>query len=331
MRNVGRSAWLALLVIGALLVAACGGDGDDDDTDRSRTPSVTVTASVPSGPTPTATPISEFKVAFINLHSPLPVGGNPVAAETMGARIQLLAAEIQRLDPDLIAFNEASITGAGDAVDQLLAALKLELAYMRANPGFGLDNADAAPVVDASGFEEGELIFSKHPILEYNRLWLSPRTSELGEGRIALHARIKAPSPLGEINVFLTHLTGGGEAIRQAQAADLVTQIEGLRGDRPTLLIGDMGDPAGSMTYQTFQAAGYADPAWDGSLTTCCRESVIGPQPELVTRPDCILSLGFGDGAVQLFAHAPVTRDDGTELYASDHNGLFAVFPVDDG
>jgi endonuclease/exonuclease/phosphatase family metal-dependent hydrolase len=331
MRNVRRGTWVAVLVMGALLIAACGGNGDDDGLDSSRTPSVTVTASVPAGPTPTATPITEFKVAFINLHSPLPVGGNPVAAETMAARIQQIGAEIQRLDPDLIAFNEASITGAGSAIDLLFAELKLEYAYSRANPGFGLENSDAAPQIQANGFEEGELLFSKHAILGYERLWLSPRSSELGEGRIALHARIKAPSPLGEINVFVTHLTGGGEAIRHAQATDLVAQIEARRGDRPTLLIGDMGDSAASPTYEIFRAAGYADPAWEASLTTCCRESVIGPQPELTTRPDCILSLGFGDGAVQLFAQTPVTLQDGRELYASDHNGLFAVFPVGGG
>lgn len=329
MRNSGR--WVLSLVLGALLVASCGGDGDNNDIDRSGTPTVVATASIPSGPTPTTTPISEFKVAFINLYSPLTVGDNQVAAETLGARIQQLSAEIQRLDPDLIAFNEASITGAGDAIDRLVTELKLEWAYMRANPGFGLDNADAAPIVDASEFEEGELLFSKHPILEFERLWLSPRTTELGEGRIALHVRVKAPSPLGEISVFVTHLTGGSEAIRQAQAADLVARAEVEREGRPTLLIGDMGDPVESATYEIFRAAGYSDPAWGGTLATCCRESVIGPQPDLTTRPDCILSLGFGDGAVQLFAQTPVTLQDGRELYASDHNGLFAVFPVGDG
>ncbi|MEX0782466.1 MAG: endonuclease/exonuclease/phosphatase family protein [Dehalococcoidia bacterium] len=326
-----RWVLLAGLVAVALLAVACGGDADDDDIDRSTTPSTTATTDLPGGPTPTPTSISEFKVAFINLYSPLTLGNNEIAAETLTPRIQQLAAEIKRLDPDLIAFNEASVTGAGNAIELLVAELKLDWAYMRANPGFGLENADAEPVVKASGFEEGELLFSKYAILEYERIPLNPRSSELGEGRIALYARIKAPAPLGEINVFVTHLTGGGEVIRQAQAGDLVKRIDERRGDRPTLLIGDMGDPVESATYDLFRAAGYSDPAWGGSLATCCRETVVGTQPDLTVRPDCIMSLRFPTGSVQLFAQHPVTLPDGSQLYASDHNGLFAVFPVGGG
>ena len=72
-------------------------------------------------------------------------------------------------------------------------------------------------------------------------------------------------------------------------------------------------------------------PAWERPLPTCCRTNVVGAQPELTSRSDCIMALGFGEASVQLFAHHPVTGDDGTQLYASDHNGLLAVFSIEDG
>jgi hypothetical protein len=86
-----------------------------------------------------------------------------------------------------------------------------------------------------------------------------------------------------------------------------------------------------STTYEVFRQAGFMDPAWEQPLSTCCRSSVVGDQPELTTRPDCIMALGFASGTVQLFAQSPVSQPDGTKLYASDHNGLFAVFSLEGG
>jgi endonuclease/exonuclease/phosphatase family metal-dependent hydrolase len=139
---------------------------------------------------------------------------------------------------------------------------------------------------------------------------------------------VKAPAPLGEVDVYVTHLTGGGEATRQAQAADVVQKIKDRDSGRPTLLIGDMTDPADSATYKVFRDAGFTDAAGEQDLPTCCRKSVVGDQPPATTRPDSILAKGFGKGVDQLFAQDPIAQPDMTKLYASDHNGLFAVFTL---
>lgn len=329
-----RRGWLALPALALLAVSlvalSCGGDGDDD-AGTEPTPSMIPSATFPAGPSPTPAPITQLKVSFINLYSPLTVDGSPVPGQTQSARIALLSEEIRKLDPDVILFTEASWTSAGNAVDELVNELKLDYAYMRANPGFALDNAEAEPIVRQAGFEEGELLFSRYPILGFERIRLSPLSSELGDGRIALHARIRAPAPLDEFNVVLTHLWGGNEGIRTAQAADLVNKLGDLTAGRPTIFAGDLGDPVESATYQVFRDAGFADPGWAQPLVTCCRQGVVGEQPELTSRPDCIMSQGFGPGSVQLFAEHPVTQGDGTKLYASDHNGLFAVFALEGG
>jgi endonuclease/exonuclease/phosphatase family metal-dependent hydrolase len=332
MRSVVGSWPLAGLLVACALAGACGDDGDGDDADSSPPPSVTSTLVLPTASAATETPISALKVAFINLYSPLTLDRtDEVAGETFHNRLAQVVEEVKRLDPDVVAFNEASVTQHGNAIEWLQMQLDMEFAWGPANPGFGLDRPGADEEASRQGWQEGELLFSRFPILHFERIFLNPLSSELGEGRIALHAVIKAPEPLGEFSVFLTHLTGGGTEIRAAQAAYLVDEIERLRGDRPVLLVGDMGDPVPSATYDLFEQAGFSDPAWERPLPTCCRTSVTGDQPELTTRPDCILASGFAAGSVQLFGQHPVTGGDGVTLYASDHNGLFAVFPFEGG
>jgi endonuclease/exonuclease/phosphatase family metal-dependent hydrolase len=326
--------WLlpASLALFVGLLASCGGNGDDDDSGGTPAPSVTSTLVVPTAVQTTETPIEALTVAFINLYSPLTLDRtDPVAGETFERRLAQVVQEVKQLDPDLVAFSEASWTQHGNAIERLQVELDMEFAWGPANPGFGLERPAADEEAARQGWQEGELLFSRHKILHFERIFLNPRSSELGEGRIALHAILEAPEPLGEFNVFLTHLTGGGPEIRAAQAADLIRHIQERRRDRPTLLIGDMGDPVESATYEAFRQAGFTDPAWERPLPTCCRTNVVGAQPELTSRSDCIMALGFGEASVQLFAHHPVTGDDGTQLYASDHNGLLAVFSIEDG
>lgn len=319
------------VVAAAMLLASCGGGSGGNGGRGTPSPSVTVTSAAPTGTPGTPVPLSELKVAFINLYSPLTLDANdPAAADTFKARIQLLAEELRKLQPDLIAFNEASVTSHGNAIEMLVAELKMEYYYTRANPWFpGQSKEQSDATVKQIGFEEGELLLSRFPILTADEpLPLNPLTSESGERRVLLHAVVKAPAPLGEIDVYVTHLTGGGEATRQAQAADVVQKLKDRDSGRPTFIIGDMTDPAGSATYKVFEDAGFADPLGDQGLATCCRKSVVGDQSAATTRPDWILARGLGGGTVQLFAQDPAVQPDMRKLYASDHNGLFAVFTL---
>ncbi len=321
------------LVVAAMLVAACGGDADDD---VARTPVVAVTpASTVLAPSASGTPvpITEFKVAFINLHSPLTVDGSPIAGDTFEARLGILIEEMRRFKPDLIAFNEASVTTYGNTIERLVSELKMEFYYARANPWpAGKSREQSDEIAKQFGHEEGELIFSRYPILVSDPpIALSPLSSESGERRVLLHAVVKAPAPLNELDVYVTHLTGGGERIRESQAADVVQHIKKTQKDRPAILIGDMGDPVGSPTYKVFSDAGFSDPGWQDDLPTCCRTTVVGEQKALTTRPDSIMAQSFSSGSMQVFGQHPITRSDGTKLYASDHNGLFAVFSLDGG
>ncbi len=324
---------LAFLVTGVLLIAsACGGVDDSE----SSAPTPVLSATPGASPTPytrtepTKQP-TEFRVAFINLMSPLTLDANdPVADTTFDDRMGIIIEELRAFSPDLVAFNEASVTKAhGSAAARLARDLKMELQYARANPWFpGQSKEQSDEIAKQIGLEEGELVLSKWPILRAERRGLNPRTSETGEGRAALHLVIKGPPALGEMDVYVTHLTGGGDKVRAAQAADFVSFIKQTHATGPLLVMGGMSDPVGSLTYEVYDAAGLKDIGDVLGVGTCCRDKVIGIQPPLKDRTDFLLTEGWPATSVAVFGDVPKKRADGTMLYGSDHNGLLVVFPI---
>lgn len=276
---------------------------------------------------------SQIKVAFINLLSPLSLdANNQVAADTFDQRLEIIIEELRVFNPDIVGFSEASWTRAtGSAAEKLAKALKMEFQYARANPWFpGQTKEQSDETVKLIGFEEGELILSRYPILRYERRALNPRTSESGEGRAALHVVVRIPGQVAELDVFITHLTGADEKVRAAQGADFVTFISATRGQGPVLVLGDFGETPGGQVAQALVATGLIDAAatFPGIVpaTTCCRASIIGEQPPLAGRTDYVFVSGLSVESVGMFGLVPRKRADNTLVYASDHNGIEVVF-----
>jgi endonuclease/exonuclease/phosphatase family metal-dependent hydrolase len=321
-----------LVGLGAI-VAACGGD---DNVDYSRTVSpaptgpvrtATVTVSTDSTPVPT-----EFRVAYINLMSPVALDNtNSVASDTYDERLAVVIDQLKAFKPDLVGFSEATNTKShGNAVATLSKELKMEQQTVRDNPWFP-NSTQAAndEIARQSGFEEFDVILARSafPILTADKMWLNPRTSET-EARAALHVVVKAPGTLANIDVYLTHLTGGGDKVRGAQAASVLSFIHDTRGPGPLLLMGDLSDTSASSAYKVFADAGLKDLGLTANLATCCRDSVSGDQPPLTTRTDFFFVDRWAALAPALLGDAPSKQADGTSLYASDHNGLTVVFPL---
>ncbi len=324
---------IVLMVVTAVFAAACGGDGGatpGETPDSSPNP---MGSTVPDGgywQSPAAATPTEFRVAMINLMSPVPVdANNPTAGDTFDARIDILIEELKAFKPDLVGFNEATWTAAhGAAVDRLAKGLKMEWQYARSNPWFpGQTKETSDQVARQIGLDEGDCILSRYPILRAERKPLNPRTSET-EGRAALHVVVKGPGQLGDIDVYITHLTGGGETVRKAQTSAFLEFISATRGNGPLLVMGDMSEPVGSATYQLYEDNGLEDLASSPALTTCCRESVIGQQPPPAVRTDYLMSDNWKPTTTGLIADSPRERENGELLYASDHNGLTATFPL---
>jgi len=322
---------LPLLAIPLLLVA-CGDGGaggpyfEATGTPATSTPATSVTAE----PTPEPT---EFRVAFINLMSPIALDEtNTVATDTFDQRLDMVIEELKAFKPDLVGFNEVTQTRlTSSAADKLIEALKMEPAFVRANPWFpGQSKEQNEDAWKQFGFQEGELILVKSdrfPLLYSERTWLNPRTSEF-EGRAALHVRVKGPGQLGEIDVFITHLTGGDVRLRTQQASSFAQFITSKKGGGPTIVLGDLSDVPGSATQQVLLDLGLVDVFASAELTTCCRETIVGEQPAMSTRTDHFLTSNWLPSMSATFADKPRELQDGTLLYASDHNGLLAVLPI---
>jgi len=314
----------------AALPAACG--GDDDVTVQHPATSTPI----PPTPTPTEDPTqtpTEFRVAMINLMSPISLDATKTtAADTFDARLELVIEQLKEFKPDLVAFSEATKTAAhGSVEDRLVKELKLESIYLTAKPWYiGLSKDQNAEIARQVGFQEGELVLvrsDRFPILGYEKMWLNPRTSE-AEGPGVIHLKVKGPADVGEIDVFVSHLTGADSKVRAQQAASFAQFIKTQKGAGRTLVLGDFGDPAGTPTQQAFLDIGLNDVLEESGLQTCCRESVVGEQPPLNARVDYLLTSQWMPSALGLFADQPGKLEDGQPLYASDHNGVTAIFPI---
>jgi len=323
---------LAVLAVAiALAVARCGGDKDPIEViEPPTTPSPSPAATVVAEPTPEPT---EFRVAYINLMSPKTLDAtNTAPSDTFDERLALVIAELKEFKPDVVAFSEATDTPEhGKAADILGKELVLERFYVRSYPWVpGQTKAEQETLVKAIGGEEGELILynaARFPHLSGDRFWLNPRTSQI-DAPAAIWMRFKGPAAIGEIDVFVTHLTGTDTRVRAQQAASLRAYIDEKKGRGPVILLGDLGDPPDSATVQVFTSSGLQDPFAGIPEATCCRESILGEQPPVTTRTSYVLVSRWTPSVVDVFAETPGKREDGTLLYASDHNGVTAVFPI---
>ncbi len=328
---------VSVISLFVLVMAAAGCGSPDDGPGRIWPPTPTPVIVTPTATPPVeapAEPPTELRVAFINLLSPLQVDAtNTVAAETADERLEIVIDQLREFKPDIVGFNEASVTKThGSAILKLAKELRMEPQYHRANPWLpGQTREQSDDLVKQVGFEEGELLLvrgDRFPLKQAEAYILNPRSSESGERRIAIHAIIKGPDGVGDIDVFITHLTGGGDRVRRQQATDFAVLVARQRGDGPTIAMVGQSDPLANSTYDSYTPIGLRDVARQSPIVTCCRETVIGPQPELTARSDYLMSARLEAGSYQLFGDTPGIRADGRLLYASDHNGIMAVFPL---
>lgn len=160
----------------------------------------------------------------------------------------------------------------------------------------------------------------------------------LYDGWVAADVRVND----GVYTIVNTHLTAGaGEqlsGLRYLQATELVQTIGTAS---PAIVMGDLNDVAGSLMYQVFQGAGFADtwqdmrPGVEG-FTCCQRADLANDVSALDTRYDYILVRGIGtghaglQGKIDRMGANPSSRAVGPAgpLWPSDHAGLAARFVI---
>jgi endonuclease/exonuclease/phosphatase family metal-dependent hydrolase len=274
------------------------------------------------------------------------------------ARAALVAAEIARNKPDLVAIQEAAIwrieTGSGtivlDQLDLLLNWLRLYGRHYRKAvvqkltdvqiPGvIGYTDRDA--IIVRSDLPPEQLIVSRPETHLYGALMSFP-VEFLGEditvlrGWIAVDVNFRG-SRFKFVNTHLESPIPGIDSTKDLQVAQAMQLMEDLDDDKlPVILAGDFNSDAehtnnypsdNTDSYNYIVASGFSD-AWhelrpnDPGFTWS-----LFPVPEIAFEPferiDLIFSKGPNPVSVMRTGMAPVFG-----LYASDHAGVAAAFDL---
>src|SRR5262249_26492444 len=211
------------------------------------------------------------------------------------ARLALLAAELTRLRPDVIAVQEALVASSPGAVATWLGQrLGYAVRFAKANPLIipppvsrhlpaqlraRVDRAIAA----ALDFEEGSAILTTRPIVAH-RVHALPRPSLPLENRVALRVRLAAGR--GPLDVWNVHLAGAGGGHRR-QVAALVDLVARESADVPAVVLGDFNVGEETAGIRALHAAGFRDAyrllhAAAPGLTAWQR--VVAPEPTVSRR-----------------------------------------------
>ena len=233
--------------------------------------------------------------------------------ERLEERLALVAAEIRRLDADVVCLQEVPWTRSlGGGAAWLGERTGLNWVSLRAN-------GNRWTIL----FEEGSAILSRFPLRDAGGRELLPRAGFF-EHRIVLHARVVTPS--GDLHVFSTHLTNVAAETNRAQTESLRAFVA-ERAAGPFVVAGDFNAREDSPQIRALSRSwvdswAHAHPGAPGP--TCCAEPPEAPAAALAQRIDYLFTApGLRLRASRRVLHRPVASARGP-LFASDHAGVFA-------
>jgi endonuclease/exonuclease/phosphatase family metal-dependent hydrolase len=237
--------------------------------------------------------------------------------EFLTDRLEIIAGEITRLNADIVMLQEVPWTlKTGSAAEFLANKTSMNYAYLRANGNrWGIF------------FEEGEAILSRYPITNLEYKELQPKAG-LFENRVVLHGKVV--SPIGDIYLFVTHLTNGETEINLQQSQALLEFVNEIRGEY-NLIAGDFNaqpeSPQIQMITQDWIDPKETIPTYN-EFTCCAIVFSQSPSDPYRKRIDYIFisnNLVIHD-LVRAFDQ-PVEVEEGW-LWPSDHAGLLIEFSL---
>ncbi len=152
------------------------------------------------------------------------VWGLPSPLLVMPSRLKDIAAEMPKLGPDIVAFQE-TFTNKARVLDRM--------------PGYPYV-AQGSPKVKGKLMPAGLTVASRWPIVETRTIVYSDCSGfDCFAAKGALYTRIRIDD-VGDVDVFSTHLNAGGkDHIRMSQVAELVAFVSSIAGSRPLIVLGD--------------------------------------------------------------------------------------------
>jgi len=251
-------------------------------------------------------------------------------------RLDMSIQELQRLQPDVIALQEASDSRKHGNVPQRIAeALGYQMVFEPATQHIsGIGFLDQL-ITSVIGFKEGPAILSRYPIVA-SEVYDLPRCQRRMDPRILLRAEISAPD--GPIQVFSAHTAKGDEC----QLTRVGEVFREHRGTGRAILMGDLNTGEQSPVLTEWQkepglidAFRVANPGISGGTVW---QNIHVEWPTADRRVDFIFLLdgGTGDRPVvrssRLAFDQPGRLPNGDALWPSDHRSVLAdieLAPVD--
>ncbi len=243
-------------------------------------------------------------------------------------RLEITIQELKRLQPDIIALQEASVSRRhGNVPQQIADALGYQMVFEPATQHiFGIGFLDRL-ITSAIGFKEGPAILSRYPIIA-SEIYDLPRCQQRLDPRILLRAEIKAAD--GSIQVFSAHTSKGddcqlqrvGELVREHRGTGRAILMGDLNtGEQSPVLTGWLKDPGFVDVFRV------ANPGVSGGTVW---QNIDVEWPTADRRVDFIFLLN-GEAGTSPVVHSsrlafdqPGHLPNGDALWPSDHRGVLA-------
>ena len=246
----------------------------------------------------------------------------------LAERLDMTIQELQRLQPDVIALQEASDSRKhGNVPQRIAAALGYQMVFAPATEHiFGIGFVDRL-ITSAIGFKEGPSILSRYPIAN-SEVYDLPRCQRRMDPRILLRAEITAPD--GPIQVFSAHTSKGddcqlqrvGELVREHQGTGRAILMGDLNtGEQSPVLTGWLKEPGFIDVFRV------ANPGVSGGTVW---QNIYVEWPTADRRVDFIFLFDEGTGnspvvhSSRLAFDQPGRLPNGDALWPSDHRGVVA-------
>jgi endonuclease/exonuclease/phosphatase family metal-dependent hydrolase len=241
-------------------------------------------------------------------------------------RFAIVAGELQRLKPEIVALQEASIgRRRGNVAARLAPRLGLEHVHARATDRVFPIHALGWLATRGIGFAEGPAILSRYPIVE-SEIFNLPRCRRWYDPRVLLGATVRTPA--GDIRVYSTHTSRDDCQI--ARIGEIVT----ARGNGlPSFVMGDFNTADSMAPMEALRANGFIDvfrEANTGTSGATVWQPVDAPTASATRRVDFVLALPGRQHGVRVLdskvvLDTPVRDVSGGTLWPSDHYGVFAI------
>lgn len=255
--------------------------------------------------------------------------GGPVASaigdgEHLEDRLAIVTAELRRLQPDVIALQEASI---GSRRGHVALRLARELGYHATHASttervfrYAILSRLAVALID---FSEGPAVLSRWPIVGRDVVPL-PRCGRPLDSRLVLEVTVDAPA--GPTQIYSIHTSGDA-----CQLEHIARVARERRGVLPSVLMGDFNAsedfpalaPLKRAFTDAFRAANPDEPGFTDLQQTTAAAATVSQRYDYVF----VVPGARGIGSVltsRVVLNTPRRYADGTALWPSDHYGVLA-------